>query len=552
MSQKRFVIFLAILLTLCVVSSVALSKEKVLQFAMTQEPDGFGPMFSMVAGTTVEGLLDIGLLYRDNNWDLHPAVALYRPSVEDGTWIVNDDGTMEVHWKIRDDVYWHDGVKHTIHDYVFGFEVGLDEEIPIVSRYVTKKIDHIEVINDYECIVYWKELYPFADLTINGQGALPRHILEEVYRTDKEKFINHPYWTNQFIGRGPYKLKDWVPGSHIEVVKNENFFIAEPKIDRIIARFVEDTETLAVMIKTGEVDATLPPTVPFDVAMNLKKSVDPNEINIEFVPGVVWEHIDLNKRDYPPFRDPRVRKALLYAIDRQKLVDALFDGVLPVAHTFMAPRHPLYTDAVDKVIKKYEYNPEKALALMAMAGWTIGEDGILENEKGEKMILNIRTTSGNRPRELTLQVLQDMWKKIGVKLEIEVMPPAVLFNGDHFYRREWPHMIMFAWVSYPTSMPLMWHSDQIPTEENGWSGQNIAGWANEEADKIIEKMLVEMSEKKRQELNVELMKLWTEDLPSLPLFFRVDIATWKTNVKGIKPTGSADPYTWNCWEWDIE
>lgn len=552
MHQKKLVILSVLLLMMVFVSGV--SSAKTLTVAMAQEPDGFGPMFSMVADTTVEGFTMMKAYYRDNNWDVHPGIMEYIPNIEDGTWIVNPDGTMEVHWKLRNDIYWHDGTKVTAKDVAFTFEVMMDNEIPIVSRANARKIDRIKVVNDRELITYWKQLYPFANLTPAGSDyTLPTHLLEPVYRNNsKENFINHPYWTNQFFSTGPYKMKEWVPGSHIELVKNDKFHLGDPIIDRIIIKFITDTETLAVVIKTGEVDVTLPPTLPFDTAMTTHKAVDPNKINVAFVPATTWEHLDLNNRDFPAFQDKRVRKALLYALDREMMVEALFENLQPVSHAYLPLNHPLYTEEADKIITKYEYNPDKALALFAMAGYQKGSDGILVNEKGEKMIINARTTSANRPRELALQVIQDMWSQVGVKLEIEVMPSNVLFNSDHFYKRQWPGAILFAWSYYPDSLPNGWHSRYIPTEENGWSGQNVAGFEHPVADELIDKINIEMSESKRQEYATELLKIWADEMPSLPLWFRTDIATWKTNVTGIKPTGSADPYSWNSWEWDIK
>lgn len=553
MHQKKLVILSILLLMMVVVSGVSLAKT--LTAAMTQEPDGYGPMFTMTAGTTVEGFLEIGAFYRDDNWDVYPGVMEYLPSVEDGTWIVNPDGTMELHWKIRKDVYWHDGTKHTVKDYLLDFEVALDVDVPIATRTVARKIDRIEVINDYEFITYWKELYPFANLSPSSGNhyALPAHILEPVYRNNsKENFINHPFWTTQFIGKGPYKMKEWVPGSHIEMVKNDKFFLAEPKIDRVVMKFITDTETMAVVIKTGEVDVTLPPTILFDTAMTTKQAVDPEKIHVAFIPATTWEHLDMNVRDYPAFRDERVRKALIYGLDREMMVEALFENLQPVAHTYLPENHPLYSTEADKMVTKYEYNPDKALALLAMAGYQRGSDGIMVNDAGEKLIINARTTAGNRPRELALQVIQDMWSQIGVSMEIQVMPSNVLFNNDHFYRRQWPGLILFAWAFQPTSLGDLWHGGQIPTEENGWSGQNVAGYDNPVVTDLVDKILVEMSESKRQEHAAELLKIWSEEVPSIPLWFRVDIATWKTNVTGIKPTGCAAPNSWNTWEWDIK
>ena len=543
---------LLVMLIVVFTAGTLVAQEKVLDVGINQEPDGWGAMFSMAAAVQVEGMMDIGLLYRDQDWDLREGSALYRPSIEEQTWVVHEETErMRVHWKMRDDVYWHDGTKHTIHDYVFGHEVQLDTDIPIVSRVVARRVTDIEVINDYEAYVYWDELYPFADQSFAGADPLPKHILEDVYREDKEAFIEHPYWSTEFVGKGPYKMVEWVPGSHIELEKNEDFFLGEPNIDRIFVRFIEDTETMSVQIRTGEVDVTLNPNVPFDRALSLVDEVDPEEVHIEFTPAVAWEHIDVNVRDNELLAKQNIRKGLLHALDREELVEVLFEGELEVAHTPLAPSHPLYTEDVRDAITTYDYDPEKAKEYFAKEGFTPGPDGVMTNDAGDKLVFNYRTTAGNRPRELTQQVLADQWSQVGVKVEIDNRPPGVLFDPQHFYRREWPGMIMFAWVSYPTTLPSMWHSDQIPTEENGWSGQNVAGWSNPRADELVSEIEETLSEEKRQELAVELFQIWTEELPSLPIRFDADMTSWKTNVEGIMPTGSADPDTWNIWEWDI-
>ncbi len=552
--MKRKLILLVLILALAFTTGVVGAQEKILELAMQQEPDGFGSMFSMVAATQVEAMIKPGLLYRDNDWDMHPNIAVYQPNVDDGTWEVNEEEeTMTVHWQIRDDVYWHDGEQVTVHDYVLGYNIHMHPDYPAITKTVAGYIEEIEVVNDFEMKIHFNELYPFGDIG-TPFDPVPAHIFQDYYDNDNiQGLVEHNYWRTGFFGSGPYIIEDWVAGSHIELVANENYHLGEPNIDVIVVRFVEDTETLRFMIEGGEVQASIGPTLPFDTAIALQRSVDPEEVHVEFYEATTWEHIDINNRDFAPFEDDRVRRALMHATDREEIMETVFEGVMSPAHTFQTEVHPLFSEEAAEVITTYEYNPERAEALLAAAGFVRDADGIMTHqESGEKMILDFRTTAGDATREMVQQIIAQQWAEVGIQVEINNMTAGALFDPEHFYRREWPHMVMFAWSSFPTSLPnTLWHKDNIPRPENNWEGQNVAGWYNEEASEIIDEMMNEMDPTRRQELNTRLLQLWTYEIPSLPLFFRVDAAFWATNVEGIMPTGSADPDTWNVHEWDI-
>ncbi len=553
--MQRKLILLVLVLALAFGTGIAGAQEKILEIGMQQEPDGFGTMFSMVAATQVEAMIYSGLLYRDDEWDLHPNNAVQQPNVGDGTWIVNEEEeTMTVHWQLRDDVYWQDGTPMTTDDYILGYNVHMHPDYPAITKTVAGYIEEIEVLGDYEMKIHYNQLYPFADQVL-GFMAKPAHIFQDYYDNDNiTAIVEHEYWRTGFFGPGPYKIAEWVAGSHIELVANENYHLGEPNIDVIVVRFVEDSETLRFMIETGEVQASIGPTLPFDTSIALQRSVDPEVIHVEFYEATAWEHIDLNNRDFEPFDDPRVRRALMHATDREEIMETVFEGVISPAHTFQTEVHPLFSEEAAEIITTYEYNPERAEALLAAAGFVRDEDGIMTHqESGEKMILDFRTTAGNATRELAQQIIAEQWSEVGIQVEINNMTAGALFDPEHFYRREWPNMILFAWLSYPTSLPnTLWHKDNIPRPENNWEGQNVAGWYNEEASAIIDEMMNEMDPQRRVELNTRLLQLWTYEIPSLPLFFRVEAAFWHTDVTGIKPTGSADPDTWNVHEWDIQ
>jgi len=553
--KRKLIIFFV--LTLILTTAVATAEEKILEIGISQEPDGFGTMFSMAAGTQVENTINptMPMLYRDNNWDLHPNVTQYRPNVQDGTWVVDEENeAMVVHWKLREDITWHDGEPFTTEDFVIGYNITMHDDYPAITKTVARYIEEIEVLGDYEMKLHYNQLYPFADGQVLGFMPMPAHIFSEPYEQDDiEAIVEHNYWRTGFFGIGPYKLKEWVSGSHIELAANPDFYRGKPIIDTIVFRFVEDTETLRFMIETGEVQASINPTLHFDSAIALQRSVDPEKIHVDFIEAITWEHIDLNTRDFEPFQDVRVRRALMHATDKEEILETVYEGVISSSEMPMSPRHPHLVDDAYDVMTVYEYNPERAEALLAAAGFARGPDGIMTHQDtGKKLILDIRTTAGNSSRELAQQILAQQWAEIGIQVEINNMVSTALFDHGHLYKRAWPHMILFAWVSSPTSMgDTIWHMDAIPREENNWEGQNVSGWENEEASEILDEMLQEMDESRRQELNTRFLQLWTRDLPSLPLFFNLDITIWHNNISGIKPTGCNSPDTWNIHQWDI-
>lgn len=181
----------------------------------------------------------------------------------------------------------------------------------------------------------------------------------------------------------------------------------------------------------------------------------PGRFDIWFVPGAIWEHIDINKFENCQvvkdlgLNDKRTRQAILHALNREGLVKAFFDGLQPVAHTWIAPVNPLFNPNV----KKYEFDLKKAEALLAEMGWRKGPDGILQrtvNGRTVRFEIEYVTTAGNVVRERTQQFFAEDLKKIGIAVKINNAPSAVVF-ADEFIQRasecKWTGMFEFAWVS---------------------------------------------------------------------------------------------------------
>jgi peptide/nickel transport system substrate-binding protein len=173
------------------------------------------------------------------------------------------------------------------------------------------------------------------------------------------------------------------------------------------------------------------------------------------------------------------------------------------------------------------------------------------NERGERLSLELMTTAGNRTRELVQQVLQSQWREAGIDIRIRNEPARVFF-GETVTKRKFTGMALFAWLSAPESVPrLMLHSEHITSARNNWSGQNYTSYANPEVDKLLDAIETELDREKRRVLWARLQKIYAEDLPVIPLFFRADpfiVPKWLT---GIIPTGHQDPTTYWVENWGV-
>jgi peptide/nickel transport system substrate-binding protein len=161
------------------------------------------------------------------------------------------------------------------------------------------------------------------------------------------------------------------------------------------------------------------------------------------------------------------------------------------------------------------------------------------------------STAGNRSRELIQQVLQSQWRQLGVEVSIENEPARVFF-GETLSRRRFDGMAPFSWISSPENVPRSTlHSQEIPSAENGWSGQNYTGYQSPRMDELLDAIEVELDRDRRKSLWVELQRLYAEDLPALPLFFRANAHIWPKWLQSVTPTGHMTPTTITVEHWRV-
>jgi peptide/nickel transport system substrate-binding protein len=514
-----------------------------LVIGITQYPATLNPMIeAMLAKTYVLGMTLRPFVTYDADWKLVCMLCTELPTMENGLAEPIDlgDGKRGVKMTvtIRPDARWGDGTPVTTDDVLFAYEVGKNKMSGVTAQEVFRRVIKIEV-KDARTFTLWLDKLTF-DYAAQIFDPMPAHLERAAfadpaqYRT-RTRYDTDP--TNPGLYDGPYRIAEVSTGAYIALEPNQAWQGPKPAFRRVVVRAIENTAALEANLLSGGIDMIAGELgLSLDQALALEKRQGAR-FNILYKPGLFYEHVDLNLDD-KVLADRRVRQALLWGIDRNALVQRLFAGRQEVADSFVNPLDWVHTSDV----AQYRYDPAKAKALLEAAGWTVLRGGIRQNAAGERLSFELMTTAGNRSRELVEQVLQSQWRQLGIDVRIKNEPPRVLF-GESVTKRKFD-AAMFAWISAPEAVPrTTLASTEIPRADNNWSGQNFTGFRRADVDRLIDAIEVELDRKKREALWHELQKIYADELPALPLFFRADSYILPKWLKGVVPTGHQVPST---------
>ncbi len=531
-------------------AAAAARPDDELAIGITQFPSTLHPSIDVMAAKSyILAMARRPITTFDAEWRLVCMLCTQLPTIENGLAVpiaLPDGGQgIRVTYTLQPRARWGDGVPVSTEDVRFTWEVGRQPQSGLANAELYRRIADVEVKDDKTFTFVMNKL-DFDYAAVNDFELLPAH-LERAAFADPAHYRLHTLYdtdpTNPGLYFGPYRITEVAPGSHVVLDRNPTWWGKPPEFRRIVVWTVENTTALEANLLAGGLDM---------VAGELGFSLDQglafakrhgDRFNVLFKPSLGYEHVDLNL-DNPILADRRVRRALLYGIDREAISRQLFAGRQPVADSFVSPLDWVFTDAVPNC----PYDPARARALLEEAGWQ-GE-GIRRNAAGETLALELATTAGNRIRELVEQVLQSQWREIGIEVHLKNLPPRVLF-GDSLVKRKFT-MAMFAWISAPENVPrAMLRSDEIPTPGNGLAGENFTGFRNEEADRLIDAIEVALDRDRRAGLWHSLEALYAEALPALPLFFRADAYVLPRWLKGVVPTGHQYPTTLWIEDWRV-
>ena len=532
-----------------------------LRIGMSQYPTTLHPnMEASVAKSYVMSMTQRPMTVYDHEWQLICMLCVELPSIEDGTAVpeplpegvegAGDGRGIALTYRLQPEATWGDGTPITTADVLFTWKVGRHEKSGIGNQELYRRILSIDVIDDKSFVMH-ADRVSFEYAAINDFRLLPAHIEGPIFEAAPDDYKNRTAFdsdpANPGLAFGPYRVVEAIPGSRIVLERNETWWGKRPAFDRIVLLTIEKTTALEANLLSGNIDMISGELgLTLDQALAFEKRHG-NDYQMIYEPGLLYEHIDLMLKN-PILQDKRVRQALVYAIDREAISQRLFDGRQPVAHSGVSPLDWVY----DPEIKTYAFDPEKAKALLDEAGWNDIRNGIRHNAAGEALRLEFMTTSGNRIRELVQQVLQSQWRQVGIDMRVRNEPPRVFF-GETVHHRRFTGLAMFAWGKGPEHVPRSTlHSEEIPSEENGWSGQNYTGFRNAEMDSLIEAIEVELDRPKRKAMWARVQAIYAEEVPVISLYWRANAYVLPKWLKGVRPTGQMASSSLWVEDWTVE
>ncbi len=493
-----------------------------------------------------------GLTAFDAQSNLVGRLAAKVPSVADGDWKVNPDGTMDVTWKLRPNLTWHDGAPLTADDVALGYQMYLDPELPTQRTGGVDLVREVTVSDPLTVVVHWKQVYYNANLSdLTDVSPVPVHIVGDTYKQgDKKAFANHPYWTNQFIGLGPYRLTQWVGGSFMEGTAFDSYVLGRPKIDRVLIQIAYDPNVSLAGLLAGDIDIIPQAINETDRETAATKT---GELAVLQWPtsttGAIWQWRDPTAPwvgDSSNANALKVRTALMNLLDRQLMADTFAPGGGGIAHLFVAPQDPVYRLVEARGFTKYPYDPNRAAQLLGEVGWTKGPDGMLRNAAGQGFPFEVRD---NAPETGDTLAFIDMLRKGGADAFLYTIPANAVDRGK---QRAESQGVRVGGGAISDEMMIQLTSKEVRAESNNWSGLNQGGYTNPAVDQAYGRFLVEFDVAKRNEIYADFHKLLMDQMLRIPWYYGSSAIAYKKSLKGPGILPSAIPVqSWNIHEWDI-
>ena len=440
------------------------------------------------------------------------------------SWDISPDG-LTITFHLRHGVKWQDGAPFTAKDVLFTYKVMVDPKTPTAYSGDYLQVKKAEAPDDYTFRVTYPQ--PFAPaLGSWGLAIMPRHLLEGQDIT-KSPLGRHP------IGTGPYVFKEWKTGQMIALSYNPNYFEGRVYLNGFLYRVIPDLATMFLELKSGNIDRMGLTPLQYTRQTAYPK-FDRMYKKYRYMP-FSYIYLGYNLRD-PRFADRRVRQALTYAINKKEIIDGVLMGLGEEAYGPYKPGTWYYNPNVPK----FSYDPAKAKALLAEAGWTPNAEGRLTKD-GRPFEFTILTNQGNDIRVRTAEIIQRRLHDIGIQVKIRTI--------------EWASFLkQFIEKGRFEAVLLGWNTGLDPDQFDIWSstktqpGQlNFTGYKNPEVDRLLTEGRHTFDREKRRQAYFKFQEILAEDQPYTFLFVPDALPAISRRFHGIKPAAAGIDYNFSKW-----
>jgi len=445
------------------------------------------------------------------------------------SWDISPDGLV-ITFHLRKGVKWHDGQPFTAEDVLYTYQVTIDPKTPTAYAGDFLKVKKAEVLDPYTFRVTYDK--PFAPALMSwGSAIYPKHLLAG-------KDISQSPLTRRPIGTGPYKFKEWVTGQKIVLVSNPDYFEGRPYIDGFIMRIIPDMATMFLELRANGIDqiGDPPGLTPLQYTRQTETPYFRDNFNKYRYLAFTYTYLGYNLKN-PLFADKRVRQALAHAIDREAIISGVLLGLGKPATGPLKPG----TWAYNPNVRTYPYDPQKARALLAEAGWKdTNDDGILDKD-GRPFSFELITNQGNEVRGKCAEIIQENLAKIGIDMKIRILEWAAFVN-DFINKRRFDATILGWTIPPDPDFYDVWHSSKTKPNE-----LNFISFANSEVDDLLEKGRSTFDQKERKRCYDRIQEILAEEQPYNFLFVPDALPIIHARFRGIEPAPIGIGYNFIKW-----
>jgi len=495
----------------------------------------------------------------DPEGNVVPVLAREVPTPENGG--VAKDGT-SITWRLKPGVQWHDGRPFTADDVIFTWQYASDMATATTTTGSYREIDRVERVDDHTVKLVFKHPMPFwADAFCSAAGMiLPRHVFDP-YRGSRSREAPANL---KPVGTGPYRYVDFKPGDVLRAEINPGYHVPNrPFFDTVEFKGGGDPVSAArAVLQTGQYDYAWGLNMEDEILRRLEESakgrvVIGRTVNIEYLqvnqtdPGkeVDGERSSI-KTTHPFLTDPAVRSALALLVDRSAIQTEIWGRQAEATANFLN-RRPFASPNT-----RWEFNPDKANALLDAGGWKRGTDGIRAKD-GKRLKILFQTVS-QPVRQKVQAIVKQACARAGIECELKSVVASVFFGSDpgnpdtetHFYadlqlstkilRHPDPQAFMRSFCS--------WEAAQ---KANKWAGVNVTRWRNDEYDRLWRSAEAEMDPLKRAGMFIRMNDLVVQNVAVIPVVIRHAVFAISNTLRGFDFSPFSGPL-WRLVYWNRE
>lgn len=536
--------------------------SKGINIAFEQEPDvAVGNFSNMSFSVWIYQMFGLGTGRWDDKSNLVAYAASEIPSIDNGG--VSADGTT-VTWKLKPCIFWSDGEPITSKDIAFTFNMYKDTGNNPISRSDWAHVTSVDTPDDQTAVLHFDGIYPAWPLLLdlgpnNGSGGiLPAHIFEGKTGLESDPQIHTPTWAG-----GPFAIKEWVPGDHMTLVRNPNFFGDAAKLDYVNIKFVPDPETGLAALKTGDVDLMVNLA---ESDIETVKGLESNGIQLRVDATPDFEHLLFNLGTtkgvdgkgisdvdgFCPFQDVNVRKAIILGMDRLSFIKNYLKEDETAFIASLWPNSYWYNTS----LTPYPYDPDQANALLDAAGYPVGSDGIRAgtcNGQPVKFSLGIETTTAQRRIDDVLAIQADL-KKIGIDIVPNHIPAGTFFGtyaeGADMQTGKFD-MAIFTTGYYPDpDASSNWDCADVPNKDNPL-GANNYHYCDPKLDDMFSQGLASADLATRKAVYDQIQQYMFDNALMAPLYARANVFAYADRLI-FPPSSGYSNFAWDMEYFDVK